>query len=117
VAATGFLANVITKVSTSITARNLVPVTDPRNARPLTVFIELPRFTSWNNNVATVELVIRVLAAPPGNSDAADYLMTTVESLMQSDMDIIAGAPSIALVGSQEIPAYDLTVRASTQRN
>jgi hypothetical protein len=36
---------------------------------------------------------------------------------MQSDMDIIAGAPSIALVGSQEIPAYDLTVRASTQRN
>ncbi len=39
-AATGMFAEAITAVANVITAKGYVPVTDPRNARPLTVFIE-----------------------------------------------------------------------------
>jgi len=30
---------------------------------------------------------------------------------------VTAGTPSIALIGEQQLPAYDLTVRLATRRN
>ena len=41
-AATGIFAEARDAIVTRITALGLAPVTDPRNARPLTVFVELP---------------------------------------------------------------------------
>ena len=40
-AATGILAEAVTATKTALTALGLKPVTDPRNARPLSVMIEL----------------------------------------------------------------------------
>jgi hypothetical protein len=40
----GIFTDAINHVAASLTALGLKPVTDPRNARPLTVFIELPSF-------------------------------------------------------------------------
>ena len=45
--ATGIFAEARDAIVTRITNLGLKPVTDPRNARPLTVFVELPTFTSF----------------------------------------------------------------------
>lgn len=116
-AATGMFAEAITAVANVITSKGYVPVTDPRNARPLTVFIELPTFNAFTYNVGDITLTIRVLAPPPGNQDAGDYLLTAIDALMNSSLAITGGQPTIAQIGSQELPAYDLTVRISSKRN
>ena len=116
-AATGIFAEAVTAIANRITALGLKPVTDPRNARPLTVFIELPTFTSFTSNVGDLTFTLRVLAAPPGNQDAGDYLMTTIDTLMaDAGLAITAGQPTTAVIGSQELPAYDLTVRIASRR-
>jgi len=68
-------------------------------------------------NVGDITLTIRVLAPPPGNQDAGDYLLTAIDALMNSSLAITGGQPTIAQIGSQELPAYDLTVRISSKRN
>ena len=115
--ATGMFAEAITAVANVVTSRGYVAVTDPRNARPLTVFIELPTFNAFTYNVGDITLTIRVLAPPPGNQDAGDYLLTAIDALMNSSLAITGGQPTIAQIGSQELPAYDLTVRISSKRN
>ena len=61
---------------------------------------------------------IRVLGAPPGNQDTADWLLTTIDTLMADQgLAVVAGQPSLAIIGSQELPAYDLTVRIASRRN
>jgi hypothetical protein len=115
-AATGVFADAINKVVTTITALGLKPVTDPRNLRPLCVEVELPTFTNFTNHVSDITMIIRVLAPPPGNQDAADYLLTTVDTLVNSELAIISGQPTLRLVGSQELPSYDLTVRIGSHR-
>ena len=117
-AATGIFAEARTAIINRITALGLVPVTDPRNARPLTVFVELPTFTSFTYNVGDLTFTLRVLGAPPGNQDVADWLLTTIDTLMADQgLAIVAGQPSLAIIGSQELPAYDLTVRIASRRN
>jgi len=117
-ASTGMFAEARDAIATRITALGLVPVTDPRNARPLTVFIELPTFDSFTSNVGDITFTIRVLGAPPANLDTADYLLTTIDTLMaDAGLAIVAGQPTLAVIGSQELPAYDLTVRIASRRN
>ena len=117
-AATGIFAEARTAIITRITSLGLVPVTDPRNARPLTVFVELPTFTSFTYNVGDLTFTIRVLGAPPGNQDTGDWLLTTIDTLMaDGGLAVVAGQPSLAIIGSQELPAYDLTVRIASRRN
>ena len=68
----GLFRDTITVIADSLSALALVPVTDPRNARPLTVFVELPTFTAFNNQIADITCDIRVLGAPTGNSDVTN---------------------------------------------
>jgi hypothetical protein len=75
----GIFTDTINTVAATITALGLVPVTDPRNARPLVVFIELPTFTSFNNQTADITVDLRVLGAPPGNQDTTDYILGVVD--------------------------------------
>ena len=117
-AATGIFAEARDAIVTRVTNLGLKPVTDPRNARPLTVFIELPTFTSFTYNVGDLTFTLRVLGAPPGNQDVADWLLTTIDTLMaDGGLAVVAGQPTLAVIGSQELPAYDLTVRIASRRN
>jgi hypothetical protein len=75
----GIFTDTIDTVSASLTALGLKPVTDSRNARPLTVFVELPTFTCFNNQIADITVDLRVLGAPPGNSDATTYILGVVD--------------------------------------
>jgi hypothetical protein len=112
----GFFTSTINYVAASLVALGLVPVTDPRNARPLTVFVELPTFTCFNNQIADITIDLRVLGAPPGNSDATDYILGVVDTIMNSEIAVVSGSPSVATIGSAELPAYDLTIRIASRR-
>ena len=115
--ATGIFADAQSTLVASLTALGLKVVTDVRNARPITVLIEPPTFTCFNSNIADIEIGIKILAAPPGNQDAADYLITTADTIMNSSISLIRGIPGVMLIGGQEVPTYDLTVRVGTQRS
>ena len=112
----GIFTDTINTVSASLTALGLKPVTDPRNARPLTVFVELPTFTCFNNQVADITVDLRILGAPPGNSDSANYILEVCDTIMNSSIAVLSGSPSLAQIGSQELPAYDLTIRIASKR-
>ena len=112
--ANGIFRDSIAAVSAVITGLGLVPVTDPRNARPLTVFLELPTWDTFAKHVADVTMRLRILGAPPGNQDAADYLLKTAWTIMNSSLAVVSGQPSVAIIGTQELPCYDLTIRLAS---
>lgn len=115
--ATGLLADARAKLVTSLTNLGLAVVTDPRNARPMSVLVEPPTYTCFNSNVADIRFTISILAAPPGNQDAEDYLITTADTITNSSISVLDGRPTLRSVGTQDIPAYDLTVAIGGQRN
>jgi len=112
----GIFYDAVTKIKDTITALGLVAVTDPRNARPMTCLIEMPTYTQFTNQVADISVIVHILATPPGNQDSGDYLMTTLDILMNSELAITGGTPTLVVIGAQELPAYDITIRIGAKR-
>jgi hypothetical protein len=106
----------INDVVAVLEALPVTAVTDPRNARPGTVFVELPTFTVFTQHIADVTMTLRVLGAPPGNTDAANWILQVVDLIMDSDLAVIDGRPTLASIGQQDLPAYDLTIRLASRR-
>lgn len=116
-AATGVLHQAVTAVAGLVTAAGFQAVTDPRAVRPYCVFIELPTFTGFTKAVADITIRLRLLAPPPGDANAAEWLLNTADTLMAvGNLAVIDGAPSIAMIGNQDLPAYDLTCRIGINR-
>jgi hypothetical protein len=115
--ASGILVDAVNAVKTQLTALSLVPITDPRNARPMSVLIELPSVTAFTYNVGDIRLTLRVLAPPPGNQDAGDYLMTIADQIMNSPIAVTDLRPGLVSIGGQDLPSYDLTVAVAVRRN
>lgn len=113
----GILVDAVNACKTALTGLGLVPVTDPRNARPLSVLIELPTVDAFTYNVGDIQLRLRVLAPPPGNQDAGDYLMTIADQIMNSTIAVTDIRPGLATIGGQDLPTYDLTVAVAVRRN
>lgn len=116
-AATGIFAAARGTLVASLEALGLAVVTDSRNARPMTVLVEPPSFVCFNNNIGDITFQLRLLAAPPANLDAEDWLIATADTIMNSPISLVSGNPSVTTVGGQDIPSYDLTVRLATSRN
>ena len=106
----------INDVVAVLEALPVTAVTDPRNARPGTVFVELPTFTAFTTQIADTTMTLRVLGAPPGNTDASNWILQTVDLIMDSDLAVIDGRPTMASIGQQDLPAYDLTIRLASRR-
>ena len=115
--ASGIFIEAQNSLVTTITNLGFKPVTDPRNIRPLSVLISPPTFDSFTYNVGDLTFTISVVAAPPANQDAIDWLLTQVDTLMNSSLPITSGRPSVVTIGGQELPAYDLTMRIASRRN
>lgn len=115
--ASGILVHAVNTLKTSLTALGLKPVTDPRNARPLSVLIDLPDVDAFNYNVGNMSVRLRILAPPPGNQDAGDYLMTVADQIMNSSIAVTDLRPGLATIGGQELPTYDLTVAIAVHRS
>lgn len=115
--ASGILYDAVQTVKTALSGLGLVPITDPRNARPMSVLIELPTVSAFTYNVGDITLRCRVLAPPPGNQDAGDYLMTLADQIMNSAIAVTDLSPGVVSIGGQDLPSYDLTVRVAVKRN
>lgn len=115
--ASGILYEAVNTVKTALTALNLVPITDPRNVRPMSVLIQLPTSTNFTYNVGNIEMRLSVCAPPPGNQDAGDYLMTVADTIMNSPIAVTDMRPGLLSVGGQDLPTYDLTVAVAVRRN
>jgi len=115
--AAGVFIEAVNTVKASLQDLGLFPITDPRNARPGAVLIELPTFDSFTFNVADIRMTVRILGTPPGNQDTADYLMKTADTIMDSEIAVLDGRPGFATYGNQELPTYDLTVGVAMRRN
>ena len=116
-AVSGILYEAVNACKTALTGLGLVPITDPRNVRPLSVLTELPTVSAFTYNVGDIELRLRIMAPPPGNQDAGDYLMTIADQIMNSAIAVTDLRPGLASVGGQELPTYDLTVAVAVRRN
>ena len=112
----GMFTDAINKIVADLTALGLAAVTDPRAARPYSVFVELPTFEGFNARIADATVVLRVLASPPAEQNAANFMLKTIDEIMAADLGVVAGRPTAALIGDQSIPAYDVTVRISIRR-
>lgn len=114
--AKGVLYESVQAVVSALADLGLSAVTDPRNARPNSVFVELPTVDLLTYNVADIRLTLRLLAPPPGNQDASDYLMTMADKVIDSDIAVVDARPGTAVYGGQELPSYDLTVAVAVKR-
>ena len=115
--ASGIFYAAIQAIKTQLTALGLVAVTDPRNARPLSVLIEMPSFDSFTSNVGNISIPLRILGAPPSNQDTSDYLITAADRIMDSPISVTSGSAGYATYGGQDLPTYDLTVAVVVRRN
>lgn len=115
--ATGIFAEAQATIVASLEALGLVVVTDIRNARPMTVLVDPPTFEAFNRNIGDITFHLKILAAPPANADAVDYLVTTADTIMDSEISVLRGTPGVLIAGEQNIPTYDLVVRVATQRS
>lgn len=116
-AASGILYDAVIAVKTALTGLGLVPITDPRNARPLSVLIQLPTVSAFTYNVGDITLQLQILAPPPGNQDAGDYLMTVADQIMNSTIAVTDLRPGLVSIGGQDLPSYNLTVAVAVRRN
>lgn len=116
-AATGILQDALTATVNALNALNLKVVDDPRNARPYSVMVELPTLDAFTSNVGDITITIRVLGIPPANKTAAEYLLTTVDKIMNSPIAVTEARPSTADYGGQTLPTYDITSRIAVRRN
>jgi len=115
--ASGILYEAVNTVKTALTALNLVPITDPRNVRPMSVLIQLPTSDNFTYNVGNIQMRLSVCAPPPGNQDAGDYLMQIADQIMNSPIAVTDLRPGLVTVGGQDLPSYDLTVAVAVRRN
>lgn len=116
-AASGMFYEAWSDVVTALTDGGFAVVRDPRNARPMTVFVNPPTGAMVAHDVADITITLKILAAPPGNLDAAEYLVTQLDGI--ADLDTIAITtfePTVTEVGDQSVPSYDVAVRLSERR-
>jgi hypothetical protein len=83
----------------------------------MSVLIQLPTVTAFTYNVGNIDIRLRVLAPPPGNQDAGDYLMTIADQIMNSPIAVTDLRPGLVSIGGQDLPSYDLTVAVAVRRN
>lgn len=113
----GVLSDAVSAVTTQLTALQVPWTTDSRNARPLSVLVQLPSSDNFTYNVANIQLTLSICAPPPANQDAATYLLTTADKIMNSPIAVTAMRPGSYISGGQELPTYDLTVAVAVRRN
>lgn len=113
----GVFADAVGAIVTALEDTGIRCATDPRKVAPRSVFIQLPRFESFNSNISDITVQLQVVAAPPGNTDATDWLLEAVDTILQTDLAVTVGEPVTLVIGELELPAYQLTARLATRRN
>lgn len=95
-----------------VAAAGLRVSVDPREVNPPCVLIGTPTSITRVGGCALEEVVpVFAVAPPPGNADAVDWLLDTVETLFGVLTDATDAVPTVITVGVLEAPAYELETR------
>jgi hypothetical protein len=97
------------------TITGLQVVTDPRNLVPPCVFIDAPTFEAFNGNIVKMTFPIRCITLGPGNLDAQRSLMNLAAKVLNANVGVASGRPTMAIIGGVEMPAYDLSLSIQAQ--
>lgn len=97
------------------TISQLRVVTDVRNVNPPCVFIDAPSFVAYNSNIAELDVPVRVIGAGPSNLDTLKLILNICASLLNEGVAVTDGRPIALTIASQELAAYDLTVKMKVQ--
>jgi hypothetical protein len=58
---------------------------------------------------------IRCITLGPGNLDAQRSLMNLAAKVLNANVGVSSGRPTMALIGGVELPAYDLSLSIQAQ--
>lgn len=117
-AATGALADVLAAITTNLTTAGYRVTLDPRAVTPKSVLVQLPRFTAYNGNVLDVVVDLQVVGTASMDTANIDWLLTAAADIhADGNIAILSGDPITLIVGQQELPAYQFTVRFAHTRN
>ena len=103
--------------ATLTTVTGLQVVTDPRNIVPPCAFIDAPTFSVYGGggNIVQMTYTVRIITLGPGNLDAQRNLMHLASLVLNKNVAVTSGRPTIAIIGGAEMPAYDLTIEMQAQ--
>ena len=90
-------------------------VNDPRNLVPPCAFIDAPSFVAFNKNIVKLTFPVRLITLGPGNLDAQRSLMNMAAKVLAKNVAVTDGRPTIAIIGGNEMAAYDLTIEMQAQ--
>jgi hypothetical protein len=113
----GYILDAYDWVVAALQAEGLTVITDPRNVRPPCVLVEPPSITqNQNKTLAQLDFPITVLAPPPGNKDALNWLLDTADEIVGA-VGPTTGSPTVYTIGNQDLPAYTLTATVQIRRS
>jgi hypothetical protein len=105
-------ADVRAEIAGKLAAAEVVATLDPRAQVPC-VLVDLPRVTgSQGIGGWTVEVPIMILAPPPGDADAATWMLDELEPVMTVYPGALADPRTVNHAGG-DCPAYVVTVTAT----
>ena len=90
-----------------------IPTTlDPRNINPPCAIVSPPRFDviAQGPGLSRFDFPVQLIAPGPANLDARTALMDLCDTAIQCGLPVMDGRPTVVTVGSQDFPAYELTV-------
>lgn len=110
------LHDVRLELAGKVTAQGVRAVTDPRDANPPCVIVGLPAGLSRRNACSIAGTVpVTAVAPPPGNDDAAVWLLELIEDLapvlLWTDCVPATWSPG---PNATDLPAYVMTVPIHT---
>jgi hypothetical protein len=113
----GMFKGTMSNLVATMAENDITAITDPRQARPGVVFLEMPAFDGFSNNIADMTVTLRFLAPGPGNQISSDACLDMADKLLDTFAGAITtGRATSAIIGDQVLPAYDFTLRVVTRR-
>lgn len=112
----GLINDALDMLTDDLASANLVPVIDPRNARPNTVVVGPPVVEQLNNDNYRCVFPVTVVCPPPGNLDAVRYLYDIADVVLQLSPVTATATPTTYAVGGQELPAYEIQLPYTVKR-
>lgn len=90
-------------------------VSDPRNIQPPCIIVEPPSMRVMSAYVSELDIPATVIAPPPGNREAALWLLEKADEIAEAIM-VTTGNPGSYTVSSTDLPAYLVNIRLTMQR-
>jgi hypothetical protein len=88
---------------------------DPRFINPPCVFVDAPSFDAWNGNIVKMQFPIRIVGNGPGDLNNLRNLMSLAAKLLDKNIGILNGRPTVVTVGGQDYATYDLQINIQGQ--